>query len=263
MELNPGAFASIDRPLYSFQACREIDQHSIAAGLPEQQLMGQAALASLHALQPRAGQFRRYLILCGPGNNGGDGYALAFHLAGTAHCPPVQIFATAAPRSPAARFYAGLVSQYCQAQVSVHPAEDFRTVALQAGDCVIEALLGTGQDDNLRGTIAELNEQICAGIAARRADDNTGGPYFVSLDLPPGINESSGAAQTHLFVPDEVHCYGVDKLALRLAPPLHDENKTQIRILPIGFLPDPAILREHELSGPAAASLVAVVACGF
>ena len=75
--------------LYTFAQCRALDELSIAAGVPEQQLMGQAVLASLYALES-AGNVRRLLILCGPGNNGGDGYALACMLAGRNPAPPAM-----------------------------------------------------------------------------------------------------------------------------------------------------------------------------
>ncbi|MEQ9364098.1 MAG: bifunctional ADP-dependent NAD(P)H-hydrate dehydratase/NAD(P)H-hydrate epimerase, partial [Leptospirales bacterium] len=215
-------------------------------GVPEQQLMGQAALASLYALKA-AGILttcERLVILCGPGNNGGDGYALACMLAsgpleGVGQSPlRIQIFATAPPKSSAARHYAGLAGELAgiapeagagPVRVSLLGAEDFLKLpadSLGPRDCVVDALLGTGQSAPPRGVIAK----VLAHLQSFQRGTN---PRVVSLDLPVGLRED--APDGDVLLPDEVHSYGVDKAALRLNPTIAAHSR--IRVLPMGFLP--------------------------
>ena len=64
-------------PLYSSDAVRRLDAAAIAAGTPGIELMRRAGSAAFAALQRRWPQARTLLVLCGWGNNGGDGYVVA------------------------------------------------------------------------------------------------------------------------------------------------------------------------------------------
>ena len=84
------------KPLYDYEATRRIDTETIDSGFPEAQLMGQAALASLHALADRLRGTKRLFLLCGTGNNGGDGLALAYMLL-TPESGPAVVSSTTPP----------------------------------------------------------------------------------------------------------------------------------------------------------------------
>ena len=65
-------------PLYRAAQMRELDRLAIeAAGIPGYTLMQRAAGAAWAALRTRWPQARTLVVLCGAGNNGGDGYVLA------------------------------------------------------------------------------------------------------------------------------------------------------------------------------------------
>ncbi len=244
--------------LFRFDQCRALDADSIAAGIPEQQLMGQAALASLYVLEA-AGALTpggRVFILCGPGNNGGDGYALACMLAGrvAARDIPqitaggtgvdVRLFTIAPPKSPAAQFYAQLAeglarqsdassdrNQNGRTSLSLHSYEDFLRISSEqfnTSDTIVEALLGTGQTAAPRGAIAKILEHL----RELRPDAR---PHLVSLDLPVGLREDARGENDTRLVPDEIHSYGVDKAALRLDPEIAAHSR--VRVLPMGFVP--------------------------
>ena len=229
------------KALYAFAECRELDRVTQDQGLVEQQLMGQAALASLTVLENRLQDAARVLILCGPGNNGGDGYALAVWLAGRArlhkNAPAIHLFATKPPKSDAARFYQGLAESQ---GLNIQPADAFAEEKLSNSDLIIEALLGTGQTGAPRGEIAQLLDQL----RITRTDSNESRrPALVSLDLPAGLRESEdtafaapGAAgeTDQPPAPDEIHCYGVERLAVRWNPGL--AAFSSVRTLPMGFL---------------------------
>lgn len=235
--------------LYDFAACRDLDRQTTAAGFPEQQLMGQAALASCQALLGRARAAAeaggRIIVLCGSGNNGGDGYALAFMLlsADAGLGPALRLFATGEPRSQAARFYADRV---VKCGLRVVDATEITDGTFRAADLIIEALLGIGQNTAPRGVTATVVAALLKARNARHA------PQLISLDVPVGLTETgpvrfvppgrtrvdgpSGAAPEGTApLPDENHSYGVEKLALRIQPDL--AARATLRVLPIGFLP--------------------------
>jgi ADP-dependent NAD(P)H-hydrate dehydratase / NAD(P)H-hydrate epimerase len=64
-------------PLYRCEDVRAIDRHVIEHdGVPAFVLMQRAAAAALQVLRARWPLARRLMVICGPGNNGGDGYVL-------------------------------------------------------------------------------------------------------------------------------------------------------------------------------------------
>ena len=92
------------RPILTVAAMRAADAAAIAAGTPEIELMERAGAALAVAAWRFAGGMET-LILCGPGNNGGDGYVAARHLAerGVA----VRVAALGDPKTAAARWAVG------------------------------------------------------------------------------------------------------------------------------------------------------------
>src|SRR5690606_12888199 len=67
----------LPRLLYSAAATRELDARIIAAGTPGVELMRRAAVAGWRELRSRWPQARQPTVLCGGGNNAGDGYLIA------------------------------------------------------------------------------------------------------------------------------------------------------------------------------------------
>lgn len=263
------------RPLFDYAGCRALDRAAQAAGYSEQQLMGQAALASLAALADRLARVRRFVVLCGAGNNGGDGYALAVHLLGAAATGALAlsedftliVVRERAPKSAAAAFYAAQTEAGTrhsmpaggqgERSVAVRLAgpEDFFALELDARDCVIEALLGTGQSAPVRGWMA----QALVRLIELRAQSSA--PALIALDAPAGLYEASpcrfvprgasppeSGAELAAPAPDEIHSYGADKLALRLHVDL--AAHTAIRLLPIGFPPADSVAPAARLSAP-------------
>jgi hydroxyethylthiazole kinase-like uncharacterized protein yjeF len=73
-------------PLYTAEQVRELDRTAIeAAGIPGYTLMSRAGAAAWDALRGDWPEARRIVVVCGTGNNGGDGYVLA-RLALQANC---------------------------------------------------------------------------------------------------------------------------------------------------------------------------------
>lgn len=157
------------------------DQATIASGVASQDLMGRAGRAlGRAALQMMDGGYgRRVVIVCGKGNNGGDGFVCAAHLAGHGvGCTVVPVADPATLAGDAAWAFSLLRSTSCR----VHEFEPDELHRLLAGaDLVIDALLGTGFTGSIRGRPAEAVEVIRAS-----------GAPVLAVDIPSGVDGLTG-----------------------------------------------------------------------
>ena len=95
------------RPILTAEAMRAAEQAAIDSGTSVEQLMERAGAALALATLRYAGK-SPVLVLAGPGNNGGDGYVAARHLAKRG--VDVRVAAIGEPRSDAAQAGAGAVA---------------------------------------------------------------------------------------------------------------------------------------------------------
>jgi len=164
--------------VYSAATVRAMDRRAIESGIPGYTLMqraGEAALADLRRHWPAA---RSVTVLCGSGNNAGDGYVLA-RLA-RAEGFGVRVVAVSAPdrlAGDAARAHADFAAHGGQ-------AGPFAAAAFEGAELIVDALLGTGLDRAVEGACAEaiacLNRQAAPVLA---------------LDIPSGIDGTTGAVR--------------------------------------------------------------------
>lgn len=172
--------------LYNCAQVRQIDEQAIASGIPAYALMQRAALALLRCIRQRLPATGHLLIICGGGNNGGDGYELArqAHMAGLS----TQICWLVAPDNlrGAAREAADAAlaaSIPCQ---PFAPADAAALISLlperlRAGTVIVDALLGTGA----AGAPRPAFEQAIVWI-------NQSGLPVVAVDIPSGVNADTG-----------------------------------------------------------------------
>lgn len=132
------------------------------------------------------------VVLCGPGNNGGDGWVAADYLAG--HGLEVNVVTAAEPsltRSAAAHQAA---QRACTVGIPVHVAPDYEELAalLVEADVVIDAVFGTG----FKGVMSEPFDMWVEVV-----DDYFEG-MVLSVDVPSGINAATGEAEGPFFQAD-------------------------------------------------------------
>ena len=140
------------------------DKAAIASGIPVATLMENAGRAVARAIVARL-RPRRTLVLCGPGNNGGDGYVAARHLANRGW--PVTVAALAPPRGDAG-----------QAARRWHgPIVPFTETEAARADLVIDALFGAG-------LTRSLDPEAAAVLHAAR--------HIVAIDVPSGLDGATG-----------------------------------------------------------------------
>ena len=160
--------------------------HTTGAALMEQ--AGQGAAAVILALSGDVAA--RAVVLCGPGNNGGDGYVIARHLAAAGW--QVDVLASAAPRSAdaagaAARWQAagGRIGGLAQLP-AILPAR--ATDARPQRLVLVDALLGLGQNRSPADLLAPVWR------ALDDLDADLPRPFVVAVDMPTGLDTDTGAA---------------------------------------------------------------------
>jgi len=219
--------------IVSAEEMRGIDARAAEFGLATAVLMENAGLAFAEEVRAVMADVvgRRVMVLCGPGNNGGDGLVAARHLDDWG--ADVSVFL--GQERPGTDYNLKLLKQrevpYAAAQGDGW--QDFMTV-LHAAECVIDALFGTGQERPLAGVYADMLDAVRAEKRARP------GLLLMALDLPSGLNADTGAVDPHTAPADVTVTLGLPKYGLFLFPGA--EFAGDLMVADIGI---PAQLTEH------------------
>ncbi len=184
---------------------RAVDAASAEHGMPGSVLMENAGEALTQAALKEAGQGGRFFVLCGLGNNGGDGLVVARKLAGLGRTVFVELTGEgAALKGDAARNLAALKAS------GISPAPIPFELAAGPGDVIVDALLGTGLSRAPEGRIAEAIGKIDSWRAA--------GARVIAADLPSGLDSDSGAALSPCVLADVTTTFGYAKLGQVIEP---------------------------------------------
>lgn len=210
-------------PLFDAEGIRAVDRWAIEEqGIPSPQLMqsaGTALAEAVAALSPQ-GPVR---VVCGKGNNGGDGEIAARHLRGLG-------------------FEADVASLWGEEP----PADLDRW--LQGSGAVVDAIFGTGFEGAPRGP----------AVAAIEAINRCGAPV-VACDIASGVDASSGEVAGAAVEADLTVSFHAAKLGQRIAP--GKWHTGELRVVPIGIPAgapsepaagtiDPAVLALAPRRGP-------------
>jgi len=185
------------RPILTAEAMRAAEQIAIDGGTGVEELMERAGAALAEAAYRFAGPMP-VLILCGPGNNGGDGYVAARHLADRG--VQVRVAALAEPKSDAAKWarsrWAGEVEEL--------------SADTKGSPLLIDALFGTGLTRGLDEPVSLLlSELVHEAVVA------------IACDLPSGVETDSGELLNPLHDYDMTVAFGALKPAHLLHPAMH------------------------------------------
>ncbi|MCP5090793.1 MAG: NAD(P)H-hydrate dehydratase [Gammaproteobacteria bacterium] len=162
--------------IYSVAAVREIDRTAIEDhGIPGYTLMTRAGAASVRAARQRFPDAKRWQVVCGGGNNGGDGYVVARLAANEGIAVSVlTLVDPQALRRDAAKAYGDFA-----AEGGVVMPWDGELDA--EAELLVDAILGSGLERDLGGEY---------GKAVAAINDHAA--KVLSLDIPTGINGDSG-----------------------------------------------------------------------
>lgn len=182
------------RPILTTSAMIAAEQSAIDAGTTVEALMERAGSLLAEAAFRFEGRMPA-LVLVGPGNNGGDGYVAARHLA--ARGVEVRVAALGEPGTQAAQ------NARSQWQGPVEPLDESTNPA----PVVIDALFGTGLKRGLDAAVAKQLFRLCAEARTR-----------IACDLPSGIASDSGEELSAVPEFDMTVALGAMKPAHRLFP---------------------------------------------
>lgn len=185
-----------EHALYEADAVRRIDAAAIASGIAGSALMLRAAEAAWQVAVQQWPAARSIAVLCGPGHNGGDGYALALLARNSGR--HVRLFQwQSPPRSDTAQPF---VTAWQQAGGRIEPLAQ---ACDAAPDLWVDAVLGIGLNrappEDLAAVIARVNAQAGAVLA---------------LDVPSGLNASTGEAPGAVIKADLTVSFIAHKLGL-------------------------------------------------
>ncbi len=170
-----------DRFILDRASVRAVDRAAVQEyGVPSIVLMENAARGlAAEALDMLAGPRReaapQVLIVCGPGNNGGDGYALGRHLHNAGIDPVFWPLG-----EPAAGTDAAINRGICR-RIGLQEIEAGRREAFRGADLIVDAIFGTGLDRPVSGLPAEAIRWI----------NGTRRPVL-AVDVPSGLDCDTG-----------------------------------------------------------------------
>ena len=168
-----------------------MDEYGISGLVLMENAGRNAASIILNELGPRRstggdGPAGRVLIFCGTGNNGGDGFVIARHLANANVDLAVALAGAVDRLSPDA----AANHRICQAMgISI---KDARSVEIRPYDLIVDALLGTGFSGQVRQPLAGVIETINAAPKAG----------VVAIDVPSGLDCDTGVPSNACVVAD-------------------------------------------------------------
>ncbi len=165
------------------QQMAEADRLAVVAGTPVIELMANAGEAVCQAIRQRWSA-RPIAVLCGPGNNGGDGFVVAQRLAEAGWTVRLALLGSIEQMSTAARHHAG------QWQGQIEP---LAPAVLDGAELLVDALFGAGLSRALQGPAAALLSTAAASQIP-----------IIAVDVPSGLRgdtgESLGAVAATLTV---------------------------------------------------------------
>ncbi len=220
------------RPILTADEMRAADAWTIVHGTPGPTLMENAGLAVARAIESRFGKERRVAIVCGLGNNGGDGFVVARVL----KSDWTRVYVIGDPeaiKGDARHHYDRLRKERARLPVVVIRTEaEWAEKAAEFGRCslVVDALLGSGANGAPRGLAPVVIESI------RR--ERARGARVVSVDLPSGVPTDAGAFDWPTVEADLTVTFAAKKPCLVFSPA--SELAGTVVVAPIG-IPDQAL----------------------
>lgn len=199
--------------LLTAEQMRLLDETTMTSvGIPGIVLMENASRGLFDAIETEFGPLngKRVVIVCGKGNNGGDGFAVARHLLLAEAVP--HIFLAASKREISGDAKTNMdICQNLKIPITEIIKGNKKSVALtkelKSADVVVDALLGTGVKGPLKPEYLKIIQTI-----------NKCGCPVVAVDVPSGISVNDGKVFNGAVKADITVTFGAPKIGLFVQP---------------------------------------------
>ena len=255
--------------LLNAREMKQIDKNTIEVfGVPSLVLMERAALRVVEMIKKEAADAKKTLVVCGTGNNGGDGMAVArmLYLEGN----DVEVWLIGNPEKcseetkkqydilkaygiPVVEQKEGFCEQFyaqkpdveeeqAQIQTQIQMQTQIQAQTQTAYTLIIDALFGIGLSRNVEGIHREAIEEM------NRLEGTK-----IAVDIPSGIHADSGAVMGSCFYADHTVTFAYNKTGLCLYPGA--DAAGQIHIADIGITKESFLEKEPQMLMPQAEDL--------
>ncbi len=190
------------------QQMRQIENHIMnTVGMDAVVLMERAALSAARVLKKMTDKESRILIVCGFGNNGADGLALARILFEKGYMPEVLLLGDEEKRSILCRRQEQILRMILGETQETYISSSLTDTKARRGEyaVIVDAILGIGASRPLSGELLEAVEWM-NGLQGRK----------LALDVPTGICSDTGRMLTSAFCADVTVTFGMKKQGLFL-----------------------------------------------
>ena len=205
-----------------------VDRRAIdELGIPGLVLMENASVGVADAVGDRFPEVTNVVILCGPGNNGGDGLALARILDARGYGVSTFLVSRSDRLSADAASQLSILERASRYVERITPESCLEPVIRQAesSDLIIDALFGTGLTRPLEGHFAELVKDL----------DRVSTPKL-AVDLPSGLDGSRGSIPGPHLRAEMTVTFAAPKIAHVLAPAC--EAVGEVAVVDLGIPPE-------------------------
>ncbi len=210
----------------SVEQMRAMDQKAITQfGIPDQILMENAGLASYEVIKNQFDIYqKRFLVVCGGGNNGGDGLVVARKLFSNQAKVHIALLSDPNKFKNSAALNYQISKKMNIPTTFVEDVASFKELLPQF-DVIVDAIFGTGLDREVGGKYREIIQSI-----------NESALPVVSLDIPSGINGNTGQVMGIAVKANFTITFGLPKLGNLLLPGF--EFNGHLFVTHISFAPE-------------------------
>lgn len=239
--------------LLSAREMKQIDKNTIEVfGVPSLVLMERAALRVVEVIKKEQIDAAKTLVVCGTGNNGGDGMAVARMLYLEGNSVEVWLIGSLQKCSEETKKQYDILQAYgvpvveqkegfC-AQVCVQDSDLELAQTQTAYTLMIDALFGIGLSRNVEGVYREAIEEM------NRLDGQK-----IAIDIPSGVHADSGAVMGSCFFADHTVTFAYNKTGLCLYPGADAVGK--VHVAEIGITKESFLEKEPQMLMPQAQDL--------
>ncbi len=182
------------------------DQHTINSGIPSIVLMERAAHSVVHAILDEFGGVpEKTLVLCGVGNNAGDGLCVGRELSDlSSNCTILMTMGVEKLSGDAQKQFNLLSKKGCRITTDIHAQEN----TLEDYDLIVDAIFGIGLNRPIPETIDDFLKKV-----------NQANAFKCAVDVPTGINALNGSLfAKHPFYADLTVTFAFPKSGMVFYP---------------------------------------------